>query len=381
MSSCLKIANFSYMYNDSIRNTSEACHGRLEWTDELYLDMQARILLLVFVNGPICLITLIGNSLVILAVAVTRKLQVATNFYIVSLSVADLIIGVIAGTFHIFSTLHGHPLVTEDYGNCLFYWITLISIFCASVFNLLALSIDRYVAVMKPLHYHTIMTWKARTGLLVLVWLLACCAGMSQLLNLCYPLQFLKTGECNVMDIFNHYNIGHFFITPVFISLVCIIVMYSLVFRAARRQTQRISAVQPMMTTEQRRQNVFLGTLKAVKTLSIILGCLLVCWLPMILIMWLTIITGKIGLDSRTFFGLVYMLPFTNSAVNPIVYAYRDKAFRKAFYSMFCKICRKEGQGSNMAVRRHGSRASRNTVGHISQIELSTISSRGNLYR
>ncbi|XP_066281958.1 adenosine receptor A2b-like [Branchiostoma lanceolatum] len=379
MSSCVKVANFSYLQNDSIRNTTEACHGKSEWTDELFLSVQTRILLIVFVNGPICLITLIGNSLVIIAVAFTRKLQVATNFYIVSLSVADLIIGMIAGTFHIFSTLHGHPLVTENYGNCLFYWITLISIFCASVFNLLALSIDRYIAVMKPLHYHNIMTWKARTGLLVLVWLMSCVFGSVHLFGLCYPQKFLKTGECSVMDIFDHYSVGHFFITPVFISLLCILVMYGLVFRAARRQTQRISAVQPMMTTEQRKQNVFLGTLKAVKTLSIILGCLLICWIPMILIMWLTIITETILLDAKTFYALVYMLPFTNSAVNPIVYAYRDKVFRKTFRSIFCKICGKEGRDNNISVSRHSSRASRNTVGHISQIELSTISSRVNL--
>ncbi|XP_078591151.1 adenosine receptor A2b-like [Branchiostoma floridae x Branchiostoma japonicum] len=376
MSSCLRVANFSYLKNDSIQNATEGCNGETEWTNELYSSTQTRIVLLVFVNGPICLITLIGNSLVIIAVAVTRKLQVATNFYIVSLSVADLIIGVIAATFHIHNTVHGHPLVTENYGSCLFYWISLISIFCVSVFNLLALSIDRYIAVMKPLHYHNIMTWKARTGLLVLVWLVACGLGSLQLFGLCYPQQFLKTGECSVMDIFDHYSIGHFFITPVLISLVCIIVMYGLVFRAARRQTQRISAVQPMMTTEQRKQNVFLGTMKAVKTLSIILGCLLICWLPMILIMWLTIIIGNTGLDPKIFFTLVYTLPFTNSAVNPIVYAYRDKVFRKSFYSIFCKICRKQGQDNNMLAHRQSSRVSRNTVGHISQIELDTICSR-----
>ena len=77
-------------------------------------------------------------------------------------------------------------------------------------------------------------------------------------------------------------------------------------------------------------------TLKATKTLSIVYGCFMVCWLPVSVL--------AIGLAwSHTTFStiqtwphvlLAEILPVFNSMMNPIIYSLKHKAYLKALRKM-----------------------------------------------
>ncbi|TGZ74691.1 hypothetical protein CRM22_000799 [Opisthorchis felineus] len=97
-------------------------------------------------------LTLFGNSLVVLSVVRERSLRNATNWFIVSLATADIILAVLV-----------MPLATwiEATGG---YWsfgttmcnvfVMLDVLFCtASILNLVAIGLDRYLAVTKPISY------------------------------------------------------------------------------------------------------------------------------------------------------------------------------------------------------------------------------------
>lgn len=121
--------------------------------------------------GSISLITIVMNLLVLCAVKTEKKLQTVGNLYIVSLSVADLIVGAAVMPLNIVYLLRS--VWTLGLPACLF-WLSMDYVACtASIFNLFVLCIDRYRSVQQPLKYLKYRT-KMRASLIILgVWLLS----------------------------------------------------------------------------------------------------------------------------------------------------------------------------------------------------------------
>ncbi|NXN90440.1 HRH1 protein, partial [Bombycilla garrulus] len=123
--------------------------------------------------GSISLITVVMNVLVLCAVHTEKKLQTVGNLYIVSLSVADLIVGAAVMPLNIVDLLSPRwPLGLEA---CLF-WLSMDYVAStASIFSLFILCTDRYRSVRRPLRYLKYRT-KMRASLLILAaWLLSFC--------------------------------------------------------------------------------------------------------------------------------------------------------------------------------------------------------------
>ncbi|NWI93673.1 HRH1 protein, partial [Pitta sordida] len=121
--------------------------------------------------GSISLITIVMNILVLFAVKTEKKLQTVGNLHIVSLSVADLIVGAAVMPLNIVYLLN--PVWPLGLPACLF-WLSMDYVAStASIFNLVILCIDRYRSVQQPLKYLKYRT-KMRALLMILgVWLLS----------------------------------------------------------------------------------------------------------------------------------------------------------------------------------------------------------------
>ncbi|NXM77296.1 HRH1 protein, partial [Serilophus lunatus] len=121
--------------------------------------------------GSISLITIVMNILVLCAVKTEKKLQTVGNLHIVSLSVADLIVGAAVMPLNIVYLLN--PEWPLGLPACLF-WLSMDYVAStASIFNLFILCIDRYRSVQQPLKYLKYRT-KTRASLMILgVWLLS----------------------------------------------------------------------------------------------------------------------------------------------------------------------------------------------------------------
>ncbi|NXS96090.1 HRH1 protein, partial [Jacana jacana] len=121
--------------------------------------------------GSISLITIVMNMLVLYAVKTEKKLQTVGNLYIVSLSIADLIVGAAVMPLNIVYLLSG--VWTLGIPACLF-WLSMDYVAStASIFNLFILCTDRYRSVQQPLQYLKYRT-KMRASLMILgAWLLS----------------------------------------------------------------------------------------------------------------------------------------------------------------------------------------------------------------
>uniref|UniRef100_A0AAV2JVM8 G-protein coupled receptors family 1 profile domain-containing protein n=1 Tax=Knipowitschia caucasica TaxID=637954 RepID=A0AAV2JVM8_KNICA len=93
-----------------------------------------------------------GNILVILAVSLEKKLQNATNYFLMSLAVADMLLGVLVMPVSMVTILYDYSWPLPP-ALCPM-WIYLDVLFStASIMHLCAISLDRYIAIRNPLHH------------------------------------------------------------------------------------------------------------------------------------------------------------------------------------------------------------------------------------
>ncbi|GCB86371.1 hypothetical protein scyTo_0027008 [Scyliorhinus torazame] len=95
----------------------------------------------------IAVLAVAGNILVCWAVQVNPRLKSSTNYFLVSLAVADLAVGVLV----IPASIVISAKITMDVHGCLFLACLVLVFTQNSIFSLLAIAIDRYIAVNHPL--------------------------------------------------------------------------------------------------------------------------------------------------------------------------------------------------------------------------------------
>ncbi|XP_054737706.1 octopamine receptor Oamb isoform X2 [Anastrepha obliqua] len=136
----------------------------LKWTDPANVISLAILLFII-------LLVISGNSLVIAAVFCSNKLRSVTNYLIVNLAVADLLVGLavlpFSATWEVFKVwIFGDVWCS--------IWLAVDVWMCtASILNLCAISLDRYVAVTRPVAYPSIMSTKRAKSLIAGIWVLS----------------------------------------------------------------------------------------------------------------------------------------------------------------------------------------------------------------
>ncbi|XP_058797009.1 dopamine D2-like receptor isoform X2 [Phymastichus coffea] len=170
-------ANVSCSINATYGNYSECEDAASSAKVDYAKNWWAMILVIV----P-CL-TIFGNVLVIMAVRRERTLQTVTNYFIVSLAVADLLVAMVVMPFAVYVLVYGTwtlPGVVCD-----FYIAMDVMCSTSSIFNLVAISVDRYFAVTRPIEYSKHNRNNKRVWLtIVLVWVVSAAIGSPIVLGL-----------------------------------------------------------------------------------------------------------------------------------------------------------------------------------------------------
>ncbi|XP_066524699.1 dopamine receptor D4 related sequence [Hoplias malabaricus] len=128
---------------------------------------------LALVGGvPLILIIILGNVLVCLSVLTERSLKTATNYFIVSLAVADLLLAVLVLPLYVYSEFLGGKWTLSMY-ICDALMTMDVMLCTASILNLCAISVDRYIAVVVPLKYNRNQFSVRQLALITATWVLS----------------------------------------------------------------------------------------------------------------------------------------------------------------------------------------------------------------
>ncbi|XP_028254588.1 dopamine receptor D4 related sequence [Parambassis ranga] len=121
---------------------------------------------------PLILVIILGNVLVCLSVLTERSLKTATNYFIISLAVADLLLAVLVLPLYVYSEFLGGIWTLSTY-ICDALMSMDVMLCTASILNLCAISVDRYIAVVVPLKYNRNQFSVRQLALITATWVLS----------------------------------------------------------------------------------------------------------------------------------------------------------------------------------------------------------------
>ncbi|KAM6949491.1 5-hydroxytryptamine (serotonin) receptor 2C, G protein-coupled-like 1 [Aplochiton taeniatus] len=190
-------------------------------------------------NWPALLILVIigltvgGNILVILAVSLEKKLQNATNFFLRSLAVADMLVGILVMPVSLINILYDYtwPLPAALCP----IWIYLDVLFStASIMHLCAISLDRYVAIRNPIEHSRFNSRTKAMMKIAAVWTISIGISMPiPVIGLHNKDKVFVNGSC-VLNEERFMLIGSF--VAFFIPLVIMVVTYCLTIQVLQKQ-------------------------------------------------------------------------------------------------------------------------------------------------
>ncbi|XP_071107276.1 5-hydroxytryptamine receptor 4-like [Haliotis cracherodii] len=267
-----------------------------------------------------CLVC-VGNLLTVVAVYRTEALRTTPNMYIVSLACSDFLTG-LAFPFYVSSIVpRVEDMLDRSWFNCAFRYGALYLILSESFLCICAISVDRYVYIKHPLHYHIYLSPK-KTGFIILcTWCVSILVGTSTLLTSTWP------GYCSFFHVVSK-PFQLYFIMP-FTATVFVLnaIMYGLITREAIQHRQRIQARgSPMRSTIR-----YKSTFHSVRLFIMVYGTFVLCWLPSAVV---NILGNTYGVGSATT-SITLSLGLLNSGMNFIIYSFMNKDFKKAFLKMF----------------------------------------------
>ena len=119
----------------------------------------------------IVFISSVGNGLTLFVIIRSRALHDVTGIFLANLAVADLLQSILGMPLIATSAFHNKWIFGDIL--CTLSGIT-NSLFCiASMLTLSAISLDRWLAIVYPLHHHTVLTISRAKCIIIYVWLQA----------------------------------------------------------------------------------------------------------------------------------------------------------------------------------------------------------------
>lgn len=270
----------------------------------------AEVNALITVYSTLVCIIVASNTVIVITFVKNRKLRNATNLFFVSLAVSDILVGAVSIPMWI--VFLAYPL----YNNCTypnFYNVyKFFDIFSAlaSTAHLMAISFERSMAISHPLR-HRSCPRSFFYILLGIAWLYGLTASVIIIIDF--------------SPLWQNYRAIAIFILGFVLPLLVIMILYALTYRSVkqyvrRRRNNSAGSYQKYIHKEKR----------TAKTVGIVLMAFIIAWLPFFIV---SLVTHFYGQTSMTplLIDFVKILYYTNSAVNPFIYTFRNATWKRIF--------------------------------------------------
>lgn len=282
--------------------------------------------------------TVLGNSLVFIAIIIHPALHSVTYLSVFSLAMADLLAGMVAMPSYILKKFSlGH---SADIAVCDTFRFSYFLTGYASILSLSVISVERMLIVKSPLRYTTVVTHRRVILGLTLAWLDALIISSLPFVpwDLNDPYK-----ECN-------YNPTRWWsiiviICNVIVPFLVILTCYTYLYLTAQTHIRKMlsdrgsssvgnSNSNPCRQTNERRASM---------TILIVIGVFVASWFPSCFYYFLEktcpqCFSASFRSNQGIVNALVKILTFTSSFANPLIYCWRSKHFRIAFLKILTRM-------------------------------------------
>ncbi|XP_054166077.1 allatostatin-A receptor-like [Oppia nitens] len=341
---------------------------------------------IIVTHGITFLIGIIGNILVIITWSLRGRLRSPTAVFLVSLAVADMLLLLV---FVPLETLEYFVISWDTGGNVckMSSYVEMLS-GMATVLNLVAVSIERFLVIVYPIKARSWCTMSSTRKGLVCVWSLALLLATPVLLTkTVYSMTYYNNttqltayycwdADDDLAFYVAVYQLLVMFVLPALFMIVCyFLVMQELWIsnksintmthsdsfkHSTSRANQRTECLLCWPSLRHHKQNIeettsasamhsnavdiTRGRKQVIKMLVLIVMLFMLCWGPRLVINVLI----KLGLQSFSHSAYTariacYLLSFIHSALNPFVYGLMSSNFRQ----MICHSCKKSNRFTN----------------------------------
>ncbi|XP_043935145.1 melatonin receptor type 1C-like [Protopterus annectens] len=290
---------------------------------------------------------LIGNTLVILSVLRNRKLRNAGNVFVISLSVADLMVAVYPYPLILTAVLNDGWIVGNTH--CQVSGIILNISLLASVYNILAIAINRYFYICHRSKYDKIYSTQNTILWLCFIWALTVAAlmpivavGALRYVEQIFSCTFTQSvnPSSDITVAFIH------FIIPMAIIIYCYARIWILVIKVKYRV--RKDGKQKLKSAE----------IKSFLSMFIVFVLFTICWAPFSINSLGMGFSppGKAPNFPSWLFVMSYFSTFFNSCINGIVYGVFNQNFRQEYKNIILLLwlprlfCKKTSRGGSKAL-------------------------------
>uniref|UniRef100_I3KZT3 G-protein coupled receptors family 1 profile domain-containing protein n=1 Tax=Oreochromis niloticus TaxID=8128 RepID=I3KZT3_ORENI len=261
--------------------------------------MNSGVMICTLVEVLIAVSCCLGNMLVILALWTTKSIQQPTFCLIASLATADFLVGCVAIPLAV--VVDGR--VKTSFNMCLFISCVVILFTLVSVLSLLAISLDCFLRVYIPLRYKRIVTQGHSCLVVAACWIVA------------IPLSFTP-----MLGWYNHQTLSNSANSTFVCQFIAVIPMSYLVYFS--RGAQKLS------------QNYLRKEKKLAGSLALVFALFVLCWLPLH-IMNCIVYFGEVTNIPPIVLYIGIILSHANSAVNPVVYAFKIQKIKRAYLKIW----------------------------------------------
>lgn len=303
-------------------------------------DLPPRSLVLVVAESTICLAlnltSLLGNTMLCLAVYRNPRLRSTTNLYIIALSIGDLICAVLEMPLTFWTLVIGKWDLGD--GFCQVHgFVDVFSTYCPPATMALT-ALNRYIRIAKTNYYNKMFSPRRSKIWLFCVWfVLASYLLIARATNWQRYDFVVGFAACSVEHYTEQRKLIHYcLVVSLYFGVSFLVAMFSYykVLKAIRRH--KVEVVPSLYKASGKTQaRVSVQEIKISKTISFVLAGFFLCWIPM----WSLSLTNRFSPNPvpRIVPLLVTFFVFLSSSINPLIYAASNSGFRQEFRKMlFC---------------------------------------------
>ena len=305
----------------------------------------------------IAVVAAVGNSLVCFAILVNKSLRNnPTNLFLLSLAVSDLLTATLAMPFDI-EALFLYSVWRHGKIMCVTFLTVYLITVPTSILTLLAVSVDRYKSLSDPLarfRREQFMTKRKALIVISVLWLYCIIWALLPLMGWPFRIRgrpvITYQGICTVPFSKLYTTLVNFltFLVPLIITCVFYIMIYFIALKHHRSASSFRNSGPPARQPSKEEAKYYVKNLKAAKTTSMFVAAIFFCWQPFT---YFSIIANLYGHENWKnypweLFCLLLMLGYLNSALNPFLFAFRNKHFKVTYVRMLSSIRRSNSRVS-----------------------------------